>query len=244
MDDGGDTFLRGEDLKKAFQDRVERFFRGRKNEETKEYVWIILDLLAERKERAAHIPDDDVLVSPFFSTNGYAERDWVRSKDLVCELVPKQIPREITLFRLLDALSNEKLIERRVDESYSGKGKKPVYYRQGEYAVLPHWAESRQRLIKRVEEMDRDHTKLQIKYKTAINLLEVLCSNTEDSDMQLLKSVCRIGPDKAVDKLYDKYMESFEEVEFGWVFNGSGYPTDSLSPDGIRNCLLTLQPPE
>ena len=116
---------------------VDRFFRGRKNEDTKKYSRAILDYLSsERALEFFLVPD--------------TEWKWFRSKDLVNALVPDKIPHEITVFRLLDALTSGFLIERKIDNNYSGKGKKPVYYRLSAAITSPYWTMSDKELKTRV----------------------------------------------------------------------------------------------
>jgi hypothetical protein len=155
------------DFYKTAKYRIDHFFRGRKSEETRKYAWEILDFLSDK----AH--------SEFTLEEGMDKWRWHRLKDMIESLVPNKIPHEITIFRLLDAMANEKLIEKKIDTSYTGKGKKPVFYRLNLGILLPYWAMSRERLMEEIDVLQKQNVQLRSRYGLSKNFLKKHYNNPE-----------------------------------------------------------------
>jgi hypothetical protein len=103
------------------------------------------------------------------------------------------------------------LIDRRLDENYTGKGKKPVYYRLGVRFLSHHWAESREQLIDKVEKLERIRITQYLKYAIALDFLK---SQIDD-------------PESAVETEYKKILANPREpssLDFLWRKSKPGEP--------------------
>ncbi|OPX68256.1 MAG: hypothetical protein A4E38_01850 [Methanoregulaceae archaeon PtaB.Bin108] len=96
-----------ENIEKEF---LFKFLNSRKSEETKKYTQYILKYLSKRF-------DED-------------RKGWVRSKEIMIDLVPENIPNSSTFFKLLKDLENYHLIERcKGKKEEPGPGRAPIFYR-------------------------------------------------------------------------------------------------------------------
>jgi len=99
-----------------YNEVLKQFFKGVKSENVRDYTRKILQYLENAKiSNGVYNP-----LAP----------GWVRSKELYSALVEtKIIPHSTQFFRIIRELSNLKIVETTIDTTYTGKGKKPIYYR-------------------------------------------------------------------------------------------------------------------
>ena len=101
--------------------KIRRFLRTRRNDETKNYVWSIIEILERARE------EDSGKI-------GKREAGWVRVKVLLDELVgpDKKIKNETTFYRLANDLFEEKIIERRAVPMPDERMRSATFYRTSE----------------------------------------------------------------------------------------------------------------
>ena len=101
--------------------KIRRFLRTRRTDETKNYVWSIIEILERARE------EDTGKI-------GKSEAGWVRVKVLLDELVgpDKKIKSETTLYRLANDLFEEKIIERRAVPIPDERMRSATFYRTSE----------------------------------------------------------------------------------------------------------------
>jgi len=108
--------------------RVTKFLQGRHRDEMRQYVWKIIERLEDaRKNPPADRQDSE-------------EIGWVRVRDLLVEFVGngKMIKNPTTLHRLLDDLSDDKILEKLILPTPHEKGRHATFYRTQSY-FKPSW---------------------------------------------------------------------------------------------------------
>ncbi len=118
--------------------KIRRFLRTRRNDETKNYVLSIIEILERAREEDSR------------KKIGKSEAGWVRVKVLLDELVgpDKKIKNETTLYRLANDLFQEKIIERRAVPMPDERMRSATFYRTSEPYQL-WWFLSRDQIEER-----------------------------------------------------------------------------------------------
>lgn len=141
------------------QEEILKFQQSRRNDETRKYVWYIIEILetARKRDSEEGIPA--------------REQGWVRVKVILDELLKIKIPNQTTLYRLLEDLHQAKLIERREKIVPGTKGRAPTYYRTP-IAYNNSWFMTREELDREYHDQQILHFKLVMQMGIAAAMLQ------------------------------------------------------------------------
>jgi len=149
------------DREGELQLKIRRFLRSRRTADTKDYVYSIIEVLERRRKEDSErkIKKSDV--------------GWVRVKELLDDLVgtDKKIKSETPLYRLLNDLAREMIIERRVVPMPEERMRPGTFYRTAEQYQL-WWFLSREELEKQYAKSQIVLTELMRQFVIARDLLE------------------------------------------------------------------------
>jgi hypothetical protein len=178
---------------------LEKFLKTRKSKDTKEYVRIILGYLTEKM--------------------GVETQGWVRSRDLVNELVSaNKIPNTSTFYKLLSDLVDAHLVEPRTGEKEEpGPGPLPKYYRAS-IAFPIIFFMTREELLEEYDKLLWDKSNLAARLGAARELLKKCHEgeegyNAEKAIKDFANSTRVMSRDNPVQNNGEKYIGFLDWIE-------------------------------